>query len=85
VLIGYSGGVAIATDAALAYPEQVRALVLVGSALNGFRPPGPVPAQMAAMNAARREDRIAEAVETSLRTLTDGPRRRADQVTLRRG
>lgn len=80
VLIGCSGGGAIAIDAALAYPERVRALVLVGSALNGYRPPGPVPAQMAEMNAARRAGRIVEAVEASLRALTDGPRRQADQV-----
>ncbi len=80
VLMGCSGGGATILDFALAYPKRVDALILVGSAVSGYRPSGPVPPQLIAFNEARQKGDQVLAVELSLQAFTDGPRRTAQQV-----
>ena len=78
-LVGCSGGGATVVDLALAHPEMVEALVLVGSGLAGFRFTGEVPADMVAHRRAMEAGDVGRAVEASLRFSTDGGRR-PDQV-----
>lgn len=80
ILIGCSGGGATIIDFALTYPEMVTALILVGTAVDGYRPIGPIPPQIVAMNEARQSGDVDQAVELSLQALTDGPRRAPHQV-----
>jgi len=74
-LVGNSGGGATAIDFALAHPEMAEALVLVGSAVNGFPFTGQVPAAMLERRAALEAGDLDRAVELGLQIWNDGPRR----------
>jgi 3-oxoadipate enol-lactonase len=80
LLMGCSGGGATIIDLALAYPEIVRGLVLVGTGLSGYEFSGPLPPKLVAMREARQRGDIEAAVELSLQIWTDGERRRPDDV-----
>src|SRR5439155_4566449 len=83
LLMGCSGGGATIIDLALAHPEMVMALVLVGSGLSGHDLRGEQPARIAALRAARTAGDVETAVELGLQQWTDGERRRPDQVDAR--
>lgn len=74
-LIGCSGGGATAIDFALVYPELVDALVLLGSALPGYRPDAPPPPALLERHRALERGDRGTAVEMALRFSTDGTRR----------
>ncbi len=79
-LMGCSGGGATVIDMALAYPDSVVGLVLVGSAVSGYAFSGQPPPKIVAMREARERGDIDEAVELGLQLWTDGERRRPEQV-----
>lgn len=79
-LMGCSGGGATCVDFTLQYPDMVDGLILVGTAIAGFQPSGPIPPNLLAMSEALKRGAIDEAVEFSLQVFTDGRRRRPDQV-----
>jgi len=80
VLMGCSGGGATIIDFALAYPDRVLALVLVGSGLGGYPlPQEPPPLALELREAFNRGD-LDAAVELALRMWTDGQGRAPEQV-----
>lgn len=79
-LMGCSGGGMTILDFALVHPELVGKLILVATAVSGYHPTTPPPPMMLAMNQARAAHQVEQAVELSLRALTDGPRRSPEQV-----
>jgi pimeloyl-ACP methyl ester carboxylesterase len=79
-LMGCSGGGAACIDFTLQYPDMVDGLILVGAAVAGFQPSGPMPPTLVAMSEALKCGAIDEAVEYSLQAFTDGRRRGPDQV-----
>lgn len=76
-LLGCSGGAAAALDFALAYPERVSGLVLIGTGYWG-RYPGRTPEARTFVDAFQRGDADAM-LESSLHTFVDGPRRSPEQ------
>jgi 3-oxoadipate enol-lactonase len=74
-LIGCSGGGAASIDFALTYPQMTDALILVGSALNGFPFPGDLPPLLLKIQEAMAGNDLDAAVEYGLQLWTDGPRR----------
>lgn len=80
-LVGCSAGGKIALDFALAYPEMVTALVLVGSGLGGYEFTMEGMAERAeTMSAAYERGELDRAVEISTTVWYDGLGRRPDQV-----
>ncbi len=81
-LLGLSGGGGIALDFTLEHPDTVDALILVASALNGYpmRMTDTVQAFIGQYYRALRQKDIPSAVEATVRTWTDGPRRTPEQV-----
>ncbi len=79
-LVGVSLGGRVALEVALAVPERVRALVLVGSGLPGHDWSQELRATWEEEEAALRGGDLDRAVEVSLRTWVDGPRRRPEDV-----
>lgn len=79
-LMGCSGGGATVIDMALACPDRVLGLVLIGSAVSGYRYSGTPPPKIVAMREARERGNIDEAVELGLQVWTDGERRRPEDV-----
>jgi 3-oxoadipate enol-lactonase len=80
VLMGCSGGGATIIDFALAYPDRVAALLLVGSGLGGYPMPTEPPLLAVEMREAFSRGDIARAVELALRMWTDGEGRTPEQV-----
>jgi pimeloyl-ACP methyl ester carboxylesterase len=80
LLMGCSGGGATIVDLALAYPELVRGLVLVGTGHSGYRFSGSPPPKLVAMQEAQKRGDVEAAVELGLQFWTDGEHRRPDQV-----
>jgi pimeloyl-ACP methyl ester carboxylesterase len=78
LLLACSGGAATALDFALAWPERVSALVLVGAGYWG-RYADATPAARAFLQAVRARD-VPGLIDSSLRAFTDGPRRRPEEV-----
>jgi 3-oxoadipate enol-lactonase len=80
-LVGVSLGARTAVDCALAYPDLVEALVLVGPGLSGMAITDPyiLAEQQAMADAAQRKDRAAF-VESFLRQWVDGPHRAPGDV-----
>lgn len=77
-LLACSGGAATALDFALAYPQRVDALILVGAGYwEQFA--DSTPAARAFLQALGNQD-VAGMIDSSLRAFTDGPRRRPSQV-----
>jgi len=79
-LVGVSLGGRVALEVALAQPERVAALVLVGSGLPGHEWSEELKATWEEEEAALRAGDLDGAVEVSLRTWVDGPRRRPGDV-----
>jgi len=79
-LVGVSVGGRIALEVAVARPELVDALVLVGSGLPGHDWSDDMSAADAEEEAALERGDLDAAVEVTLRTWVDGPRRSPDQV-----
>jgi pimeloyl-ACP methyl ester carboxylesterase len=73
--VGCSYGARIALELALARPELVRALVLVGATMPGIEAPPAVRAFNEAEDEALRRGDLDAAVEVNLRTWFDGPDR----------
>jgi pimeloyl-ACP methyl ester carboxylesterase len=80
VLMGCSGGGATIIDFALAYPNRVAALVLVGTGLGGYPFPKDPPPLALELRAAFERGDIEAAVELALRMWTDGEGRAPEQV-----
>jgi 3-oxoadipate enol-lactonase len=84
-VLGLSMGGAIAIDFTLMYPDMVDALVPVAMGLSGFRPAEEEfteeeKASWAGVDEALKKGDVQRAVELTLRTWTDGPVRKPDQV-----
>jgi 3-oxoadipate enol-lactonase len=84
-VLGLSMGGAIAIDFTLMYPEMVDALIPVAMGLSGFKPAedefaGEENAFWAGVDEALKTGDVRRAVELTLRTWTDGPVRKPDQV-----
>jgi 3-oxoadipate enol-lactonase len=79
-LVGVSLGGRVAMEVALAMPERVSALVLVGSGLPGHDWSDEVKSCWQEEEAALRARDLDRAVEISLRTWVDGPRRKPEDV-----
>jgi 3-oxoadipate enol-lactonase len=79
-LVGVSMGGRVALEVAIARPELVEALVLVGAGLPGYEWSAEMKAADEAEMAALTEGDLDAAVEVSLRTWVDGPRRRPEDV-----
>jgi pimeloyl-ACP methyl ester carboxylesterase len=80
-VVGCSFGGKVALDFALAYPEMVSALVLVGTALGGYAWTDEwLAAQDEAVEAAAARGDLAAAAELETRIWFDGPTRTPDQV-----
>jgi pimeloyl-ACP methyl ester carboxylesterase len=79
-LVGTSMGGRVALEVALAAPERVSALVLVGSGLPGHEWSAPVREYWAAEEAAIERGDLAAAAEVNVRFWVDGPGRRPDEV-----
>lgn len=79
-LVGVSMGGRIALEVSLARPELIEALVLVGAGLPGHQWSAEMKAADEAEQAALARGDLDEAVEVTLRTWVDGPRRRPEDV-----
>jgi 3-oxoadipate enol-lactonase len=79
VLVGCSKGGAVALDFALAYPERVKALVLVAAAVHGLRIESEPLPQEAALEAAEEAGDLPLVSELEVQMWIDGGRKR-DQV-----
>jgi pimeloyl-ACP methyl ester carboxylesterase len=79
-LVGVSLGGRVALEVALAQPERVSTLVLVGSGLPGHAWSEDMKAAWGEEEAAFSAGDLDGAVEVSMRTWVDGPRRRPEDV-----
>jgi 3-oxoadipate enol-lactonase len=79
-LVGVSLGGRVALEVALAQPERVSALVLVGSGLPGHDWSDQMKASWEEEEAAFNRGDLDAAVEVTLRTWVDGPRRKPEDV-----
>jgi 3-oxoadipate enol-lactonase len=79
-LVGVSLGGRVALEVALAQPERVSALVLVGSGLPGHDWSDEMKATWEEEEAAFNAGDLDAAVEVTLRTWVDGPRRKPEDV-----
>jgi len=79
-LVGVSLGGRVALEVAVAQPERVSALVLVGAGLPGHGWSDEMRATWEEEEAALRAGDLEGAVEVSLRAWVDGPRRRPEDV-----
>jgi 3-oxoadipate enol-lactonase len=79
-LVGVSLGGRVALEVALAQPERVSALVLVGSGLPGHDWSDEMKASWQEEEAAFNTGDLDAAVEVTLRTWVDGPRREPEDV-----
>jgi 3-oxoadipate enol-lactonase len=79
-LVGISLGGKIALDFALAYPQMVKALVLVAPSVSGAQPTPDVLAFYEAEEEALEAEDLDGATELNLKMWVDGPRRAASEV-----
>jgi len=79
-LLGCSMGGSACLDFALAYPDMVDRLILVGSAPGGYQTKRPRPAPIAAVDAALERGDFATAAELETQIWVDGIGRTPDQV-----
>jgi len=80
-LLGCSMGGSACLDFALAYPDIVDRLILVGSAPSGYQTNRPLPAQIAAVDAALEKGDFATAAELETQIWVDGIGRTPEQVS----
>lgn len=80
VVVGTSMGGRVALEVAVAHPERVSALVLVGSGLPGHEWSDAVKEYWAAEDEAIERGDLAEAAEVNVRFWIDGPGRRPEDV-----
>jgi 3-oxoadipate enol-lactonase len=80
VVVGTSMGGRVALEVAVAHPERVSALVLVGSGLPGHEWSDAVKAYWAAEDEAIERGDFAAAAEVNVRFWIDGPGRRPEEV-----
>jgi pimeloyl-ACP methyl ester carboxylesterase len=79
-LVGCSMGGGVVLDFALEYPDRVGNLVLVGSAVGGFRPDFDPPRQWGEIVAAEEAGDLERVSELEVQIWVDGPRRSPDVV-----
>jgi pimeloyl-ACP methyl ester carboxylesterase len=79
-LVGCSMGGGAAIDFALRYPERVRALVLVGSAVSGAESDEPPPQEWDELVAADQAGDLERVSELEVRIWVDGPYRSPEEV-----
>ena len=79
-LLGCSMGGSACLDFALAYPDIVDRLILVGSAPSGYQTNRPLPAQLATVDAALEKGDFATAAELETQIWVDGIGRTPEQV-----
>jgi pimeloyl-ACP methyl ester carboxylesterase len=79
-LVGCSMGGAAAIDFALRYPERVRAMVLVGSAVSGAESDEPPPKEWDELVAADEAGDLERVSELEVRIWVDGPYRSPEEV-----
>ncbi len=79
-LVGCSFGGTTCLDFALAYPEMVERLVLVDATPSGYQSAQPLPAQLAAVDAAAEAGDFEQAAELEVQIWVDGPMRSAHEV-----
>lgn len=85
VLVGYSKGGAVAIDFALAYPERVKALVLVASAVHGLQiETNPLP-QESALEAAEEAGDLPLVSELEVQVWIDGGRKASQLLPAKAG
>jgi pimeloyl-ACP methyl ester carboxylesterase len=82
-LLGCSAGGATVIDLALEHPEMAASLILVSSALGGYRFQGDMPKPLQELVAALQAQDLNRAAELAVRLWIDGPRRTPDQVDAR--
>lgn len=80
VLVGTSQGGRVALEVAIAHPERISALVLVGPGLPGHEWSAPVRECWAAEEEAIERGDLAAAAEVNVRCWIDGPGRRPEDV-----
>lgn len=80
-LLGCSMGGSTCLDFALAYPDRVATLTLVGSAPSGYRANRPLPAQLPAVDEALQRGDFAQAAELEVQIWVDGIGRTPDQLS----
>ena len=80
-LLGCSMGGATVLNFTLRYPEKVGALVLVGSAVNGFEPDVEPPKQWDELVAADEAGDLERVSELEVQIWVDGPRRGSEDVS----
>ena len=80
-LLGCSMGGSACLDFALAYPDMVDRLILVGSAPSGYQTNRPLPAQLATVDAALEKGDFATAAELETQIWVDGIGRTPEQVS----
>ena len=79
-LVGCSMGGAAAIDFALRYPERIRAMVLVGSAVSGAESDEPPPKEWDELVAADEAGDLERVSELEVRIWVDGPYRSPEEV-----
>lgn len=80
-LLGCSMGGSACLDFALAYPDWVKTLTLVGSSPSGYRANRPLPAQLPAVDEALQRGDFAQAAELEVQIWMDGIGRTPDQLS----
>lgn len=80
-LLGLSFGGLVALDFALAYPENVKALILGAPSVSGDEPSERIKQFWEDEEAALENDDLEAATELNLRLWVDGPHRRPEQVS----
>lgn len=80
-LLGLSFGGLVALDFTLAYPENVKALILGAPSISGDEPSERIKQFWDDEEAALENDDLEAATELNLRLWVDGPHRRPDQVS----
>jgi 2-hydroxy-6-oxonona-2,4-dienedioate hydrolase len=82
-LVGCSMGAGMLIDFTLEHPEMADSLVLVSSALSGYKFHGEMPKPLQELTAALQKNDLDRTAELAVQIWIDGPRRTPDQVDRR--